>query len=337
MIASGAVLALLFLLFVGFRTEDKPKVYVQMSETDEKELIRLCKEKARGMRVTEPAKGVKITSFYKKIKRAYKIVCSKAREKNDLNEAEKWLYDNFRLVYKATFEEKNDLKGLPGIDGVPRIVLLADFIVERSLRSLNAERIKAVMDEIKCELPLEFEELMNFPFALRYAVLKHIYILADRIIFSERCRLSALKRKTDAKMLKYNSYLYHRIRKDGSNENLERIGVDEKKITEGYNETLYFNAIATQTLFNALRERKELFTPREGIEYLRSYAVLSDCPDIKSDSLPTLLTYFRKMSYCRFVKVSMFFIIPKKRLYIPCRAKIFGSTAVFCPDWTVMS
>ena len=226
---------------------------------------------------------------------------------------------------------------LPGIDGVPRIVLLADFIVERSLRSLNAERIKAVMDEIKCELPLEFEELMNFPFALRYAVLKHIYILADRIIFSERCRLSALKRKTDAKMLKYNSYLYHRIRKDGSNENLERIGVDEKKITEGYNETLYFNAIATQTLFNALRERKELFTPREGIEYLRSYAVLSDCPDIKSDSLPTLLTYFRKMSYCRFVKVSMFFIIPKKRLYIPCRAKIFGSTAVFCPDWTVMS
>ena len=51
MIASGATLALLFLLFVVFRSDDKPKVYVQMSETDEKELIRLCKEKARGMRV----------------------------------------------------------------------------------------------------------------------------------------------------------------------------------------------------------------------------------------------------------------------------------------------
>lgn len=283
------------LLLIG-KPRKFEKKYVQMQKTDDEELIRLCKEKARGLRSAEPCRGVNITSYYKKIHAAYKAVCRKEKDKEDITEAERWLYENFGFVYKRIFESKEDLNGLPGVDGTPRIVLLSDVILENSLNCFTPERIQAVMKEIEHELPLEYEELIRFGFALRYSIVKYIYVLSQKILFSERCRKIALKNKIYKKYFQYNTYMYHKIQNYKNNELYERNGIDEKNVCFSYNESLYTDVLTAKTLFNALRKSDELYSYVDGLKNLRSYALLKDVCKLESNSVPTLLNYFKSIS-----------------------------------------
>ena len=292
----GAVTFIFAILFFFGRPRQFEKKYAQMQKTNEEELIRLCKEKARGLRRSEPCRGVRLTSYYKKINSAYKAICRKERDKEDITEAERWLYENFGYVYKHIFESKEDLKGLPGVDDMPRIILISDLILENSLDCFTPDRIRAVMKEIERELPLEYDELIKFGYALRFSIVKYIYVLSEKILFSEKCRKKASKNRIYKNYFQYNSYLYHKIQNCENVDLFERNGIDERNVTFSYNESLFTSVLAAKTLFNALREFDELYSYSDGLKNLRSYSILKDACKLESNSVSTTMSYFKKIS-----------------------------------------
>ena len=273
------------------------KEEIRLLETSEEEAIKICVERARSLRVAERGKGVKLSVFYKKIKCAERLVYQKIRNKEQINEAEKWLYENFRYAYKGIFENVNVLKDLPTIDGVPRIVILARTIVAYSLGDLTHERIGAIMNKVKDVLTLEFREAVEFRFALRYALVEQIYVLAERILKADEMKRSAVKGKLRKDLLKNDTYLYYLIENKRFTEVLLKMGVDDKRVMLSYNDLLMQNMLTAKTLFTALSCCDELFTPEEGVKILQSYAVLERKIDLKSIDYETLISYFRLISF----------------------------------------
>ena len=62
-----------------------------MTELSEEELCKICIEQAKSMRNYNRCSGLKISVFYRKIKEVDKVITQKVKNKEDLEEAEKWI------------------------------------------------------------------------------------------------------------------------------------------------------------------------------------------------------------------------------------------------------
>ena len=289
------ILAALFAAVIAFFVTKKRNTVVELKMVDlsEKEAIDICLEKAKELRSARSDSGVKISVFYNKIKKAERLIRKKINNKEDVSEAEKWLYENYRYAYNAIFQYGNTLRDLPSVGGVPRIVLLARSIVSNSLNDLTPERVKKIMDKINRVLPLGYRELIEFRHAFRYAIIEQIYVLADRILNDAVFKREANKNKFQKKLLNSDTYLYYTIQKDRFTKERLKEGVDEKSILLSYGENQMKNMLMAKTLFPALVRCDELFPPEEGVKNLKTYAILDKKFSLETNSAETVLSYFK--------------------------------------------
>ena len=133
-----------------------------------------------------------------------KVVDAKRKAGIRIYEFEKWISDNARLLLGAL--DRIDYKAftsLPHVDGVPRVVVLADFIVKYSGGRVIGDRVRKVMEAFCAVTPLSYYEIARLQDALTYRLLTEISLFAERALhyydsykrakrtrFRVRCRLS---------------------------------------------------------------------------------------------------------------------------------------------------
>jgi cyclic beta-1,2-glucan synthetase len=298
------ILSLLFIMLVfSVYFSCRPVTVVekrQMRETDKTALGKTLVEAAKSMRVSEKGgTGVNCVGMYREIVKADRAITAKVNAKIPLEESEKWLYENFYLIYRYVFGKKENMRVLPHIDGVPRVVKLARIIVDNSLGDLNPQRVRYLLGQIKGVLNLGFGELRAFGDALAYAEIEQLYILSQRLNYHNACKKKARNGKFNKKYIARDVYLYHLFNSgkltDSSELEMKRLGIDEKSVYVGYNAVLMQNTVAAETLFGALREINAFVPVQIGLKYSAAYQYLSKTNNFENMSVQTLLDYFYKI------------------------------------------
>ena len=292
------VIILLCELFV-LRRERPEIAYNRMRESDEEALGQLLTDECRRMRIYGEGKGIKPVFLISAVKKANRMINAKIRREEPLSEGEKWFYENYYLVYRYVYSPKDDLKTLPHVDGRPRIVRIAELIVNNSLNNLSETAVRNILERIKTTVNLTYAELKEFNNALSFAVLEQIYILAKRLIKQDFYRKKAYKVGFREKYLKsdvYTFYLYRTGTVVGTTrEKLSRMGIGEKNALINFNGITAYNASMAKTLFACLRKINDYVPMHLGLKYLASYRILSEKFDPEKLSLQTRLAYFEKL------------------------------------------
>ncbi len=267
-----------------------------MRELPIEELIKSISDLGKNLRQTEKGKGVNSVFMYNIIKKANRMIAKKNSHNQPLQESEKWLYENFYLIYRYIFGQRSRMYDLPHVENIPRIVILARQIVDNSLNSLSEERIRIVLEQLKIVLPLNFNELREFGNAIGYAVIEQLYILSKRILYQEECKNKAKKYGYNTKLMKSDVYTYYLLCGGNLTESektkLEKSGVITKNILLSYNNTILLNTDMAKGLFGALRDINNLMPMHIGIKFLGAYQELSIFKDFKSVDIATQISYF---------------------------------------------
>lgn len=292
-IAVSFLTVMLIPLFFKKRRRVTP---VQEEDAREEELIRNCIETARSLRSFTRGDEKGITWFYKKIKRCERMISAKVKNDKELTEAEKWIYENFHFIYKSIFEIRYAMKDLPKCGEETRIVVLARKIVVMSLTSLSPERVEKVMAKVSDVLSLEFREVQLFRLALRYALIERIYVLSQRLIFQDKCAEYGKKGKIVQSLFTRDTYLYQLIQNKDILKELERRGVDEKKVRFSFNETMTNNTLSAKTYIMALRSINEYYTVEDGLKNLPAYKIIDEKCELKRYDIRTVTYYFERIS-----------------------------------------
>jgi len=282
--------------FVMKRT---PVEIVQMRDLSEESITTTAIDLAKTLRMTTSGLGMHTHSLYNKIIRANHIIAYKNSKNLPLYEAEKWLFENFYLVYRNIFGNKNLFNDLPHVNDVPRIIILARHIVRNSLGTLTVERVRKVFDAIKNAVNLNFNEVKVINEALSFAIVEQIYILADRIIFQNDCFNAAQKKKIDRNLLKYDSYCYYLYEYGDLNEeeteNLRKMGISKNKVALSHSKVIMENTRMAQTLFTALHNISDFVPTEDGIKYLAMNASFEKVKEYKLISTKTKLSYYARV------------------------------------------
>lgn len=294
------ILIIIFVMILAsaiFASKDRPQVASrQMRELPIEELIKSITELGKNLRQTESGKGVNAVFMYSVIKKANKMIAKKNGKNQPLQESEKWLFENFFLIYRSIFGRRSSMYDLPHVDNVPRIVIIARQIVDNSLNSLTEERIKKVLEQLKIVLPLNFNELREFSSAIAFAVIEQLYILSKRILYQEECKNKASKNGYNTKLMKSDVYTYYLLCSGKLTEEeklkLEKCGVITKNILLSYNNTILRNTDMAKGLLSALRNINNLMPMHIGIKFLGAYQELSVFKDFKNVDIATQISYF---------------------------------------------
>lgn len=138
-----AALAVLFILTLIFYRSEKVKVGDNvMKKIGEETVSDLICDGCLRSKNADFGKGINPASLMPTIKRATKGIEKRIKNNVPVSEGEKWLYENFYLVYRYVYSRKDDLKTLPHINDSPRIVFIAKGIVNNSLGVLTGERVR---------------------------------------------------------------------------------------------------------------------------------------------------------------------------------------------------
>ena len=110
-----------------------------------------------------------------------KLVSKKRKEGRKIYDFEKWISDNSRLLLGTLANiDFKAFASLPHADGIPRIIVLADFIVKYSGGRVTKDRIRRVIDAFNAVTPLSFLEIKSLKDALAYRLLTEISFFAQR-------------------------------------------------------------------------------------------------------------------------------------------------------------
>ena len=298
-----SIVLFFIILFVSAYFANKPFLFVEkrhLRETDEKSLKSILLEEGKLMRSSEDGGfGIRKIRFYSEIARANRVVTNKVKHEKELNEAEKWLYENFYLVYRYCFGNKNDMRRLPHYNGEPRIVRIARIIVSNSLNALTAERVRGALKELKGVVNFSYDEIVSFNDAFSFALLECIFNLAQRINYDEKCKNMASGGYFLKKNITKDVYLYHFISNTKQSKKGRKIlaknGLDESLIKINYNNVLLKNTCIAETFFSALNNVETFLPPHIGLKYLGAYQQLSQTINPENVSLQTLSEYFKRI------------------------------------------
>lgn len=290
---------ILLCAFLAMRKERPDVAYNRMRESDEESLGALLTDECRQMRNYGEGRGIKPVFLISAIKKANKTINAKIRREEPLSEAEKWFYENYYLIYRYVYSPKDDLKTLPHVDGIPRIVKIAEYIVNNSLNNLTETVVRNALEKIKSTVNLTYAELKEFNNALSYAALEQAYILAKRLLKQDYYRKKAYKVGFREKYLKSDVYTYYLFRTGTVNgaiaEKLNRLGITEKNALINFNGITAYNGAMAKTVFGCLRKINDYVPLHLGLRYLASYRILSRKTDPEKLSLRTRLSYFEKL------------------------------------------
>ena len=294
------ILIVMILFSMIFLRKERPKIaYNTMKDVDGDTLSRLIGETCRQMHTSESGNGINPVFLIGAIRRANHMISAKIKNNEALSEGEKWFYENYYLVYRYVYTKKDNLKSLPHIDNVPRIVAIAKIIVNNSLNTLDEEKVRKICDGIKDSVGLTYVELKEFNNALNYAILEQIYILARRLLKQEFYKKTAIGRGFNESFLKsdiYVFYLYHNGQlTDAERDKLSRKGFSEKSALMKFNNITMLNAMMAKTLFGAMRQSSAFLPTHIGLKYLKSYGIISQAVNLEEISLQTRQEYFSSL------------------------------------------
>lgn len=272
----------------------------QMRECDVKELCSILIEKVKSMRnYQDGGMGIKSSYLYREIVRANRVIENKIAEKVPLQESEKWFYENFYLVYRYVYGNEDDMSNLPHIDSEPRIIKIARIIVDNSMGDLNPQRIKFILENLKGVFSLTFGELRAFNYAIAYAAIEEIYILAKRLNYHNECKSLANNGNLNKKYITRDVYLYFLFNNDKLSEkaknNLKKAGIEEKAVNLNYNAVLMRNTLMAETLFGALRNVNAFVPMSDSVSYLGAYKIINEYCNLENISIESLIEYFTKI------------------------------------------
>jgi cyclic beta-1,2-glucan synthetase len=272
---------------------------IQMRTLSDESIITTAIDLAKTLRMTTAGMGISTHSLYSKISQANRIVSYKNSRKIPLYEAEKWLFENFYLVYRNIFGNKNIYNDLPHINNVPRIITLARHIVRNSLGVLTLDRVRNIFDAIKTSVSLDFMEIKVINQAISFAVIEELYVLSERILFQNECYNVAKGKKIDKKLLKYDSYCFYLFEygnlNDEKKEYLEKLGISKNKVALSHNKAIMENTQMAETLFTALHNINDFVPVEDGIKYLAMSASMEKLKDYNNVSTKTKLSYYARV------------------------------------------
>lgn len=159
--------------------------------------------------VEKVGKVPNVTSLLFIISRTYKKVVAKAEQGEQLNDCEKWLYENYRS-FTLGIKQRNykNFATLPH-KGEARIIHLANMSVSQDYCKLSRERIS---DDVNCfcrYTPLTFDEICALKGAYEVALLAKIAFVCKRIYNLDKVKTRAEEDKEpDTRLSRKEGYLY---------------------------------------------------------------------------------------------------------------------------------
>ncbi|NLL56133.1 MAG: hypothetical protein GX242_02850 [Clostridiales bacterium] len=272
---------------------------IQMRTLSDESIITTAIDLAKTLRMTTAGLGISIHSLYRKIAKVNRIVSYKNEKNIPLYEAEKWLFENFYLVYRNIFGNKNIYNDLPHVNDVPRIITIARHIVRNSLGMLTIQRVRNVFEAIKTSVSFNFMEIKVINQALSFAIIEQLYVMCQRILFQNDCLAAAKQKKIDKRMLKYDSYCFYLYEygnlDDKQKEYLEKLGISKNKVALSHNKAIMENTQMAETLFKALHIISDFVPVEDGIKYLAMSESMEKSKDYTNISTKTKLSYYAKV------------------------------------------
>jgi len=291
------LLAAFFISFAFNRREKTTVPYNRMQYTDGETVTKLICDVCARAKTADTGKGINPASLMPKIRRANALIGKKIKRGEIVTEAEKWLYENFYLLYRYVYMRKDDMENLPHIGGVPRIVVIAKIIVNNSLGRLDGGRVRGIFDGMKGVL-LSYPELRQLNNAIYYALTEQAYILSERLLRHYKNKINA--HKFAAKYLDSDVYVYYLYKNgnltDKQRQYLCKRGLTEKKATVNYNNSVLYNSEAAKTVFTGMREAESYIPSDIALRYLGAYRIIGKDFELNNLSVGTLKDYFTVVS-----------------------------------------
>ena len=170
---------------------------------------RKMKELAKSLAMPEPAgKGFDVAPVKSQIKKGYKVISKKVREKQELFSFEKWLYEN-NAVFVETFDENDfDFSCLPH-NGEPRVLIFARACVALTYGNVTKEYFKKAFDAFNEVRSFTFSECENMSAALKVALLEKIAASEEKSAYLKKMdKLSSSSERIVKKYVKNNIFLH---------------------------------------------------------------------------------------------------------------------------------
>ena len=228
--------------------------YEFASDMSDEDAVRNIGYLAHSLRKTSRSgAGVPVYPIKLAIKQCRKTVLLKKKAGRKVYDFEEWISDNVRLLLGAL--SGIDLKSLalaPHVDGLPRIVVLADFIVKYSGGRVTRDRVKKVVEAFNAVTPLSYAEIALLRDAVAYRLLAEISFFAERSLHYYDSYLRARKgaisprdRRSDSYMT-YFAALHPKSVPEGEK-------TDFQAATLGFENLIADNLLLTSSYVNSLR------------------------------------------------------------------------------------
>ena len=232
------------------------KGYEFVGELSEEDTVRNIDYLAHALRKTRKSgAGVGWFPIGLALKECGRVVRRKEARGIALFPFEKWIKENLRLLLGTLGRIRtDDFSTLPHTDGVPRIVILADFIVKYSAGKVSAERVEKVLHAFQTVTPLTFTELEKVCDAIAYRLLVEVSLFAERSIHYYTEYLRAEKEKFDEKRESDSYFVFYAERHGGAQVGARSRDRDLQSARLGFENLLADNELLTAAYIGSLRE-----------------------------------------------------------------------------------
>ena len=257
-------------------------------ESDE-DAVRTLNFLAKSLRnVKSGGAGVSVFPIAFSLRQCYRTVLRKKGRGLDLYPFEKWILENYRLLYGSLKRVRAaDFVSLPHADGAPRVCVLADFIVRYSGDLLTREKIENVVRTFAIVTPLTYPELTALRDAIAYRLLLELSEIFVRSVRYYGNRVRAEKPKFNSKYRFSDSYLFYYATFRG-----ERIKAVERAHPEidfdgarlGFENDLAANEHIAATAVNALRDLLRTLPDESFVSLSKINEIYSEDEDYRSMS-----------------------------------------------------
>ncbi len=232
--------------------------------------------------------GISVFPIAYSLKRGYKTALEKEKRGLALYEFEKWLKGNYRLIYGWIEQvRKADFVSLPHTDGIPRIVILADFIVKYAGNDLSRSKIENVVKTFMSVTPLIYPELALLSEAIALKLLTELSFVSDRSVGYFENYVRAQKKSFNEKYVAVDSYLsyYFKAHSKETQELMKKYPeIDSDGATLGFENVIAADDHLASSLINELRELPKLIPDESFVSLSKTNEIYSEDADYRSMS-----------------------------------------------------
>ena len=271
------------------------KGYEYLSEMSDEDAVRNVDYLSHALRDTRKSgAGVTLAPIRLALRECAIVARRKRKEGKALYGFEKWLSDNQRTIFAALSAVK-DLADLPHVDGVPRIVILADFIVKYTGGKISVDKVRRVLSAFQSVTPLTYDEIASLASALRYRLLFELSLLAERSVhYYTECHI-AEKGKFREKHATSDAYLFAYIEKWGVDEVQARLSDrDPRAVILGIENILADDEMLASAYIGSLREVPRLEDKGELVSYFAVNEVFRSSEEYRDMSASAKAAYARR-------------------------------------------